>query len=216
MFIVITFMPAEIDYGFYVMFAGMVVIVAIILYQNVLKSKQKRTVKSVQDVNINTVSQSYQSTIEILKDQIELITEESKSVKRRLAKEIGLNYERDGTTPEKEIKISSKNLEEYYKIDISAALPLISSMKKSIPFLKDMDNSKIPELINNPIVKKYVWDYIKKNKDEMISLHVIVPIGQVTQVQESKEPKTEEEQITNNESSMMGLAFDNTNGKYMA
>lgn len=185
-----------------------------ILYQKVFKSKQKRTTRTVQDTNIDTIVGSYEGTIEILKQQLQLVTSESLSVKRRLAKEIGLNYERNDDVPEKEIKINDKNLDQHYEIDLNAALPLVKSLKSTIPFLKNMNDSEIPNLINNPIAKKFAWDYIKKNKDEMISLGVIVPIGQTApeQIEEKQEGTREKE----TDVGMMNLNFDENNRKYMA
>lgn len=180
----------------------------ILLYQNVFKSKQKRTNKTVREDNMDIIKQSYESTIEILREQLNLVTEESKSVKRRLAKEIGLNMERDEPQEEKEIKINSKNLEENYEIDVVNGVKLVESM--NLPFLNTMDKSKIPDLLNNPMIKGKVWDYIKKNKDEMISLGVIIPKGQVSQTE------TKEEEKPQAENGMMNLEFNNSNAKFMA
>lgn len=197
----------SIDYGFYMMFAVMIGIVGILMYQNIFKSKQKRTNKTVKEDNMDTIKQSYESTIEILKEQLNLVTEESKSVKRRLAKEIGLNMERDEPKEEKQIKISSKNLEEHYEINVENALKLVESM--NIPFLDNMDKSKIPALLNNPMIKNKVWDYIRENKDEMISLGAIVPKGTVQETQtEPQEEKPSDE--------TMQLGFTQDNAKYMA
>ncbi len=200
----------EIDYTFYVIVTLMFFIVMILFYQNVFKNKQKRTVKGVQEVNANVIIQSYEKTIEVLNSQIELITEESKVVKRRLAKEIGLNYERDGESSlvhHEDKKINSKNLEEHYEIDISNGVKLVKSM--NLPFLENMDESKIPSLINNPMIKGKVWDYIKSHKDEMISMGVIIPKGQSQNI-------TEQSTDSSSEKTEGYLKFNESNEKHMA
>lgn len=176
-------------------------------------NKQKKSIKTVKEENMEVVKESYSSTIEIQRGQIELVSEENKSLKRRLAKEIGLNYVRnDPTETIKDIKITEKNLQEHYEIDMLSGLKLIESM--NLPLLKNMDKSKLPDMLNNPIVKSAVWSYIKKNKDEMIELGVIIPKGQMVEnaIKDSKQETKQEE----NPSGMMELEMNNENSKYMA
>lgn len=187
----------------------------VIVKSNFVKSKQRRTIKEAQDVNIITVTESYEQTIKVLQRQNELLVEESKSVKRRLAKEIGLNYKREEDNNSPSYMINSKNLDENYEIDMIKAMPLINSMKNSIPFLQNMDVTKINGLINNPIVKKFVWNYIKKNKTEMINLGVIVPRGSITHTGEVKSTNTQDE-IQDNKETISNFQFNENNEKYMA
>lgn len=177
------------------------------------RNKQKKSIKTVKEENMEVVKESYSSTIEIQRGQIELVSEENKSLKRRLAKEIGLNYVRnDPTETIKDIKITEKNLQEHYEIDMLSGLKLIESM--NLPLLNNMDKSKLPEMLDNPIVKSAVWSYIKKNKDEMIELGVIIPKGQMVEnaIKDSKQETKQEE----NPSGMMELEMNTENSKYMA
>ena len=152
------------------------------------KPKQKRTTKSIQSDNSQIIYETYEKTIEVLKNQMELVATESLAVKRRLAKEIGLNKEDDESENSNDIsKIATKDLQEHYVIDVNAISKLLPTL--NIPMLKNIDMKKIPELLDNPIVKIKAWDYIKKNRKEAIEMGVIVPIGKIEQVEESTEQK---------------------------
>lgn len=171
------------------------------------KNKQKRTIKSFQDENMETIHETYEKTIGILKEQIELITEESKSVKRRLSKEIGLNQAEE----REESNISTKNLEEHYEIDVNSLSTILKSIK--LPF--NIDQSKIPELLNNPLIKAKAWEYIKKHRDEAIQMGAIVPIGSVKlPTSTTSTTTTSEIESTEEENGMMKL--DINDSKYMA
>lgn len=194
---------------------GMLVVVfgsfVVLLLTKFSKRKQRKSSNTVQEQNIETIIQSYENSMEILKNQNQFLVEDSKMAKRRLAAEIGVNLRNNQEELQnKEIKVTTKNLEENYEIDIKAALPLIKSLKSNIPFLKNMDDSKLPELINNPIAKKFAWDYIKKNQSEMIELGVIVPKGQVVETEQS-ETETDDTKKINGE-----LQFSEANKEYMA
>lgn len=176
--------------------------------------KQKKAVKTVKEENTEAISTSYQNSINVLREQNEFLVQENKTIKKRLAAEIGVNLKATQSeieTKQEEIEITTDNLEEHYDIDINAAMPLVKSMKSTIPFIANMDDSKIPELINNPMVKKFVWKYIKENSEEMIDLGVIVPKGQLTKI-ETKEEKPKD----GNPDGMMNLAFSDANAKHMA
>jgi len=173
-------------------------------------TKQRRAVKTVKEENIDVIVQSYANSIEVLKEQNEFLVSENKTIKKRLAAEIGVNIRSEQAEMPVETKINAKNLEEFYEIDVSNGLKLVESM--NIPFLNNMDKSKIPELINNPIIKKKVWSYIKENKDEMINLGVIVPIGSM---QDNKVVEKTKEESPSNDGTIQ-LEFSEDNAKYMA
>lgn len=198
---------------FLVLFGVSVPTLALVYLTKFSGKKQKKVVKTVKEENTEAITTSYQNTINVLSEQNNFLVQENKTIKKRLAAEIGVNLraEQEENPQQEEIKITTGNLEEHYDIDINAAMPLVKSMKSTIPFIANMDDSKIPELINNPLVKKFVWKYIKENKDEMIDLGVIVPKGQLTQIQETKEEPKEE-----NPQGMMDLKFADNNSRYMA
>ncbi len=179
-------------------------------------SKQKKAIKTVKEENFETIQQTYANTVKVLIEQNEFLVEENRVVKKKLAAEIGLKSKAEQTeikqlqTPE--IEITSDNLEEHYEIDVASGLKLVESM--NLPLLKNMDKSKLPEMMNNRIVKSYIWNYIKKNKDEMIELGVILPKGQMVE-NTIKDSKTEDKK-EENPSGMLELEFGQGNAKYMA
>lgn len=196
---------------FFIMLSMIVVTFAVAFLIKFSGNKRKKAIKTVKEENIDTIVQSYANSIEILREQNEFIVQENKTIKKRLAAEIGVNLRSSEPQQEKEIKITEKNLQEHYEIDMLSGLKLVESMNLDI--LKNMDKSKLPKMLDNPIVKSAVWSYIKKNKDEMIELGVIIPKGQMVEnaIKDSKEPMSEE-----NDNGMMNLEFANDNAKYMA
>jgi len=198
--------------AFLVLFSVSIVSITMIYITKFSGNKRKKAIKTVETENIDSIVQSYANSIEVLKEQNEFLVGENKTIKKRLAAEIGVNLRQNEVeTKQEEIKITEKNLEEHYEIDMINGLKLVQTM--NLPFLNNMDKSKVPELMNNPMVKNAVWNYIKKNKDEMINLGVIVPKGQMVEnaIEDSKETKQED-----NPNGMMQLEMTPENSKYMA
>lgn len=198
--------------AFVIIFSVSVIPISVIYLTKFNGIGRKKAIKSIERQNIDEIIKSYQNSMEVLKSQNQFLFEDSKQVKQKLSREMGINMRKNEVELEaSNPKINSKNLRDYYEIDLSNGLKLVESM--NLPFLKDMDKSKIPELINNPIIKNKVWSYIKDNKDEMIDLGVIVPIGQKIQDDTVVEKTKVKEETDGN---MMNLSFGNENGKYMA
>lgn len=194
---------------FLVLFGVSVPTLAVVYLTKFSKNKQKKATKTVKEENFDSVVQTYANTVTVLSEQNEFLVAENKTIKKRLAAEIGVNIKAEQEENYPEIsnpRITEKNLEEHYEIDVTNGIKLVKTM--NLPFLENMDESKIPSLLNNPIVKNKVWEYIKENKDEMISLGVIIPKGQVSQ-ESTETPETE----TNG---MMNLEFADSNAKHMA
>lgn len=174
--------------------------------------KRKKAVKTVKEENFDTIQLTYANTVKVLSEQNEFLVAENKVIKKRLSAEIGVNIKAEQAEIPVETKITEKNLEEHYEIDVLNGLKLVKTM--NLPMLNNIDESKIPDLLNNPMVKNTVWNYIKKNKDEMISLGVIIPKGTMVEnaIDESKKESKQEE----NSNGMMQLEMTTENSKYMA
>jgi len=166
--------------------------------------KRKKAVKSVEDVNADTIRKSYENSMEILKIQNDFLMQDSKTTKKRLAAEIGINLRENQEENEINTKITTANLQEHYEIDINSITKLLPTL--NIPLLQNIDMSKIPELINNPIIKSKAWDYIKQHKQEMIDMGVIVPIGKTTELQEENKAPVENSQFVFGENSQKYMA----------
>jgi len=190
-------------------------ILLIMLYKTKQKSTRKnKTVGSELLLNENTThliqeqKESYESIISGQKQQI-------KSLQMAVNRYKGIYPDEDEDEDERQTsKVSLKNLEENYDIDIQKALPLLDTFKSSIPFLKNMDSSQIPTLLNNPLVKNYIWDYVKKNKEQMLQLGIIVPKGTVQQIQEK--PKEQVQTNGINSDGTKTLQFEQSNAQFMA
>lgn len=198
------------DYQLILILFGMSCVTLSVVYLSKFSGrKQKKIVKGIKDENTDEIIKSYENSMTIIKQQNEFLMADAKQTKKKLAAEIGVNLRnREEESTQTEIKITDENLEEYYEIDVTNGIKLVESMK--LPFLDNMDKSKIPDLINNPIIKGKVWKYIKENKDEMISLGVIVPKGIV------QEKSTKEEVKNDNPDGMLELEFSQKNANHMA
>ena len=194
--------------AFLIIFTVSVVTIAAVYVTKFSGNKQKKAPKTIIEENKETVVQTYANTVTVLTEQNDFLVQENKTIKKRLAAEIGVNIkskQEEIATEKEKIEITSENLQEHYEIDVESGLKLVESL--NLPLLENMDKSKIPALMNNPMVKNLVWKHIKENKDEMISLGVIIPKGQ-KQTETKEEPKEE--------SGLMNLEFSNSNAKYMA
>lgn len=172
-----------------------------------LQKGTRKSLKTIETENLNSIKDAYANSMEIIKEQNAFLMEDAKQSKKKVANQAGIIIRQNGGQQEEEIKITDKNIQEHYEIDVNNGMKLVESM--NLPFLNGMDKSKLPELINNPLVKSRVWDFLKVNKDEMISLGVLVPKG-------SKQTQTEPQQKESTEDGMMHLEFDNKNSNHMA
>lgn len=183
-----------------------IISVTIIYLSKFSGGKRKKAIKTVEAENIDTITKSYENSMEILKYQNEFLMADSKQTKKRLAAEVGINLrQNESISKTPGIKIDVKNLQQEYVIDVDSGVKLVESM--NLPLLDNMDKSKIPNLLKLPMVKKKVWEYIENNVDEMISLGVIVPKGQTTE---------QEKSVEQSENGMMNLEFSENNAKFMA
>lgn len=188
--------------------------IGMVLYKEKGIKGSKKARKTIESFGIDTMTEEYTRMKGFFEDKCTTLEKEMKHWRGRATRLEQMEDDGTGDNGQtgRPVKITDKNIQENYKIDIDAALPLIKSLKSSIPFLKEMDDSKLPELINNPIARKYAWDYIKKNREEMIGLGVIVPIGTTLQV-----AKPIPDNNNTSQDKIDGLEFNNVNNeKYMA
>lgn len=197
------------DVIFIALTIGGLFITGIILNKKLGKTKSKTVREDLQSTSVKTAKEQLIDMKEFYGGQIEALKKELTSWKGKyyaLLRQSQPELEDDENMSKPTRNTSVKNLENEYEIDISKALPLLDSF--NLPF--NIDKSKIPALLNNPLIKGKVWEYIKKNKDEMISLEIIVPKGTIQNTQQDAEVED------SNPTGMLNLSFDQTNSKYMA
>ncbi len=197
-----------------IMIIGFSFIGSAIIYTKMGLKGSKRAKKTIETFSIDTMTEEFNKMKLFYEDKCYTLEKEMKHWRGRASRleQIEDNGTGNNGQTGRPTKITANNIQDFYEIDISNGLKLVESM--NIPLLNNMDKSKIPDLINNPMIKKKVWSYIKENKDEMIDLGIIIPIGQ-----DMKDNVTTKEVDTKKESSnngMMELGFDDSNGKYMA
>ena len=126
----------------------------------------------MEDSSFDTMKVEYDKLKLFYEEKVLTIERELKHWRGRATK---LEQIEDDNDDSIDTRIPTRNLEEHYEIDVNSLLQILKNIK--LPF--QIDQSKIPELLQNPLVKAKAWEYIKKHREEAIQLGAIVPIGSV-------------------------------------
>ena len=135
------------------------------------RTKQKGTKKEVIDNNINTIKESYEISITILKNQLELAKNENLSLIRTNSKLKGLEKREiankliEEEDLEEDFEESEESLKLNYEID----------MIKGAEYAKSFGITLTPELLSNPLIMGQVWKQLANNKDMAIQAGILVP-----------------------------------------
>lgn len=178
------------------------VVFCITIYVKLSPNKLKRGRKMMEDGSFDTMKVEYDKLKSFYEEKVLTIERELKHWRGRAVK---LEQIEDDNDDSINTRVPTRNLEEHYEIDVNSLSQILKNIK--LPF--QIDQSKIPELLQNPLIKAKAWEYIKKHREEAIQLGAIVPIGNAKSTPQNIESDTSEE-----DNGMMKI--DTSDSKHMA
>lgn len=128
------------------------------LLTNTNKNKLKRVSKTSQENNYESMKQSYDDTLQIYQQNLEVAKKENLHLNRANAKLKGLSDKKDNDDDEEEFEdLTAEDILDKYDIDFNMAGTLAKNIK--LPF------NITPELFQNPAMQKIAMGYLSDNPE---------------------------------------------------